>query len=97
MGARGGLTAGVAAGTVHVTGGEALGSGAVYDDHWSLRDEAAGWRSREPLPTGRHGLASVGVGDRWLVIGGATRAGAQTVLSAVAHVNVWAEDPQDGG
>jgi hypothetical protein len=47
------------------------------------------------LPTPRHGLTSAVVGDRWLVIGGATLAGARTLAATSGVVEILAVEPDE--
>lgn len=51
--------------------------------------ETGVWLTLDPLPSARHGLASVAVGGRWFVIGGATLAGGQTFVSLTGTVHIF--------
>jgi len=88
--ARGGLTASVVAGFIHVTGGEDLATGDTFAAHEIYDAATDRWTAAPPLPTSRHGLASGEIGDRWYVVGGGTRAGAMTFVSLSDLVEVFA-------
>jgi N-acetylneuraminic acid mutarotase len=86
--ARGGMGKAVfAAGEFWVFGGETLdGEGAnrrnVYD-RVDVYDPAGNrWRSGPPLPTGRHGIFPLLLGDRIYVLGGGSQAGHSATLVA---------------
>jgi N-acetylneuraminic acid mutarotase len=83
--ARGGHTAGVLGGVIHVTGGEDLGTGRTFGEHEGLDPDTRSWAGYAGLPTPRHGLASGVVGDAWYVLGGGRSAG----LSTTSTVEVW--------
>ena len=83
--ARGGLTAAVLDGRIHVTGGENLNGGGTYGEHDVFDPTAGSWARAPDLPTSRHGLGSGVVGDAWIVAGGGTAAG----LSISGTVEVY--------
>lgn len=87
--ARGGLTATVLAGRIHVTGGEDLASGDTFPDHEVYDPATDRWTAAAPLPTARHGLASGVIDGRWYVVGGGEQAGAMTFLSLSDRVEVF--------
>ena len=80
---RGGLTAAVLDGKIHVTGGEQ--ERGVFHQH-EVWDPASGsWLRYPDLPTGRHGLASGVLGNEWIVAGG----GPNPDLSSTDVVEAW--------
>lgn len=81
-----GHTAAVLDGRIHVTGGEKLRLRATYTDHRILGPEEEKWWTAPPLPKGRHGMASVAVGNRWYLIGGANNSGRYTFYSLTNRV-----------
>ena len=85
---RGGLAAAVVNGRIHVGGGEELSTGRTFDTHEIYDPETGAWETGVPMVAPRHGLASAGLDDSWFVIGGATRAGVQTVASLTDTVDV---------
>lgn len=85
---RSGLSAAVVGGVIHVGGGEELGGSRTFDAH-EIFDPATGeWSQGPPLSAPRHGLASAGTTEGWYLIGGATRAGAETVVSLTPSVHL---------
>jgi N-acetylneuraminic acid mutarotase len=86
---RGGLTASVLGGRIHVTGGEDLDTGDTYAAHEVYDPAADRWATEAPMPTARHGLASGVIGGRWYVVGGGEQAGARTFLSLSDAVEVF--------
>jgi N-acetylneuraminic acid mutarotase len=78
---RGGITAAVLAGRVHVTGGEDLSSGETFPAQDVYDPSGDRWTTTVPLPVARHGLASGVIDDRWYVVGGGEKAGAMTFLT----------------
>lgn len=88
---RGGHTAAVLNGRIHVAGGEILGViGETFAAHEVYDPRIGTWSQAEPLPTARHGLTSATLGARWYVIGGATRAGWRTPFTLTDRVEVYA-------
>jgi N-acetylneuraminic acid mutarotase len=67
---RGGLTAAVLDGAIHVTGGEGIDPVRIVAEHDVLAPGATGWALAPPLPAGRHGLASGVIDGRWYVAAG---------------------------
>ncbi len=86
----GGLAASVLDGTIYVFGGEWFSStgGGVYSQVWAYNAEADNWRQASTMPTPRHGLGAVTVGDRIATIAGAALAGGNATSAAVE----WFED-----
>lgn len=73
----GGLAAAVLHGTIHVFGGEwfdAAGGG-VYSQVWAFDPDEDRWREASRMPTPRHGLGAVTIGDAIYTIGGGAQAG----------------------
>ncbi len=64
---------------IYVFGGEGLAS--VFNSVEEYHAEEDIWRGREPMPTGRHGLGAVALGNSIYVIGGATAPRALTITS----------------
>ena len=89
--ARGGITAGTLLGQIHVTGGEDLSGSpnCTFQQHEAFDPGDDSWTTLPLLPTPRHGLASVVVGDQWYVIGGAEKPNALTVISTSDLVEVY--------
>ncbi|MCP2670567.1 hypothetical protein NHF40_06485 [Maricaulaceae bacterium EIL42A08] len=81
----GGLAAAVLNGTIFVFGGEWFSStgGGVYSQVWAYDAARDSWRDAGSMPTPRHGLGAVTVGDRIATIAGAARAGGDETSSAV--------------
>ena len=86
--ARSGISAAVAAGKIHVIGGEDLQKGCVFNSHEFYNPSVDSWEIAPAAPTGRHGLGVVGMGNRLLVFGGALRAGIMTPLAVTSTVEV---------
>jgi N-acetylneuraminic acid mutarotase len=70
-------------GKIHTFGGETRTG--VFANHEVYDPATNTWTTATPMPTARHGLASVTVGDRIYVIGGGPKAG----LAQTAVVEVW--------
>src|SRR6266699_1798819 len=70
---RGGLTAAVLDGAIHVIGGETRGS--VFANHEVYDPATDRWTTAAALPVARHGLAAAVVGGKLYVIGGGPKAG----------------------
>lgn len=89
--ARGGLTAATLVGQIHAVGGEDFddGSTCTFAQHEVYNPATDSWTTYPPLPTSRHGLTSVTVDGKWFVIGGGTKAVAQTLISASPLVEVF--------
>ena len=68
--ARGGLTAGLLDGQVHVVGGESIDSPGVFPQHEVLDLVTLTWAEAPPLDRGRHGLGSGVIDGRWYVAAG---------------------------
>ncbi len=81
----GGLGAAVLGGTIYVFGGEWFSStgGGVYSQVWAYDAAADSWREASTMPTPRHGLGAVTVGNRIATIGGAAQAGGNETSAAV--------------
>ncbi len=90
---RGGLTAAVVGGRIHVTGGEELAGGQTYAAHESFDPSTGVWQTLPPLPTARHGLASASLAGVWYVIGGATGAGGLTYTTLSNAVEAFTPAP----
>ena len=73
----GGLAAAVLNDAIYVFGGEWFSStgGGVYDQVWRYDAGADAWSEAGRMPTPRHGLGAVAVGDAIATIAGAARAG----------------------
>jgi N-acetylneuraminic acid mutarotase len=70
-------------GRIHTFGGERRDG--VFANHEVYDPSHDAWSVAAPMPTARHGLAAVAVGDRIFVIGGGPKEGsAQTNV-----VEVW--------
>lgn len=87
--ARGGLTAAVVAGRLHVLGGEAFRPAKTFDEHEVFDPASNSWLTFDPLPTARHGLASASLGGRLYIVGGATLAGGGTFVSLTGLVSIY--------
>ena len=81
----GGLAAAVLGGAIYVFGGEWFSStgGGVYDQVWRYDAEADAWSEAGRMPTPRHGLGAVAVGEAIATIAGAARAGGEATSAAV--------------
>ena len=73
----GGLAAAVLDGAIYAFGGEwfSASGGGVYAQVWRYDSGADAWSEAGRMPTPRHGLGAVTVGDAIATIGGAGRAG----------------------
>ena len=81
----GGLAAAALGGTVYVFGGEwfdAAGGG-VYSQVWAYDGAEDRWREATRMPTPRHGLGALTLGDAIYTIGGAAQAGGSETSAAV--------------
>ncbi len=61
-------------GLIYVVGGE-LGRPTTYPENEVYDPASNSWAAKAPIPTPRHGLAAVAVGDRIYVISGGPRPG----------------------
>ena len=86
--ARGGQTAILYENEIHVIGGEELKSNATYDRHDVFNFSTEGWEKGVPYPVGTHGLSSEMHAGTWYVFGGATKAGAGTIVSTSNTLNL---------
>jgi N-acetylneuraminic acid mutarotase len=86
---RGGHTAATIEDRIHVAGGEDLGSGDTFSDHWAYDPASDRWIAEAPMPTARHGLDSTAHGQRWFVVGGGTGAGARTFFTLTNLIEVY--------
>jgi N-acetylneuraminic acid mutarotase len=93
---RGGISAGLIQGRIHVTGGEAFSPRRTFDRHEVYDPRTDSWSTAAALPTARHGLASAVVGGRWYVIGGGEMAGALTIISLTDAVEVFSPAKRAG-
>jgi N-acetylneuraminic acid mutarotase len=87
---RGGLTAAVLDGQLHVLGGEALDSGYTFPEHEVYDPAGESWTRAADLPTPRHGLGSAVLDRTLYVIGGGQRAGlsVSTIVEAFSASTV---------
>lgn len=70
----GGNAAAVVRGKLYVFGGEYFHDGGkVHAEAWSYDPATDAWTSETPMPTPRHGLGAVAVGDSIFLIGGAKK------------------------
>ena len=84
---RGGLTAAVLDGRIHVTGGESVSG--TFSEHEVFDPGAGTWSLWPDLPNHRHGLASGVVGNDWIVAGG----GRSPNLSVSDVVDIFRDGP----
>lgn len=92
--AQGGLAAAALGGRLIAMGGEFFGreGTGVYGEAWAYEPARDRWDALPPLPTPRHGLGAVSIGDSLYAIGGATSAGARGTSAAV-EVFGYAPEP----
>jgi N-acetylneuraminic acid mutarotase len=76
----GGNAAGVIAGKLYVFGGEYFHDGGkVHAEVWAYDPKTDAWEAAAPMPTPRHGLGGVTIGDGiWLVGGAKKPSGSET-------------------
>ena len=81
----GGLAAAVLGQTLYAFGGEWFSAtgGGVYDQVWAYNRDADQWSEAGRMPTPRHGLGAVTVGDAIATIAGAARAGGNETRAVV--------------
>lgn len=74
-----GLAAAAVGGRLYAFGGEAVftDNDRVFAEVWVYESDADRWTALPPLPTPRHGLGAVALGDRIHVLGGARQPGGQ--------------------
>jgi N-acetylneuraminic acid mutarotase len=75
---RSGIAAAAINNSFFVFGGEVFGGEGLiktYDNNEEYDTQYGKWISQEPMPTSRHGLAAVSLGDRIFVIGGGPKPG----------------------
>ncbi|HVD20497.1 MAG TPA: kelch repeat-containing protein [Nitrososphaera sp.] len=65
---RGGIAAAVVKGNIYVFGGEAPNK--TFNNNERYNPQTNRWTEEAPMPTTRHGLAAVAMGDAIYVIGG---------------------------
>lgn len=87
--ARGGHAAATLGGHIHVAGGEDIGAGEVFAEHWLYDLRAGRWKRAPNMPTARHGVDSATSADKWYVIGGGTLAGYWTIVSLTDRVDAF--------
>lgn len=70
----GGNAAGVLGGMLYVFGGEYFDNGGrVHPEAWRYDPKADAWTSAPPMPTPRHGLGAVVIGETIWLVGGAKK------------------------
>ncbi len=81
----GGLAAAALGGTLYAFGGEYFDNsgGGVYGQVWAYDADADVWSEASRMPTPRHGLGALTVGDAIWTLGGAARAGGNETSAAV--------------
>jgi hypothetical protein len=85
--ARGGIGAAVVDGRLYVAGGEEFSAQCTFDRVEVFDGEQ--WLRTPPMPEPRHGLAAAADGAALYIIGGATRAQAQTIASATGELLIF--------
>lgn len=88
------MTAGVLDGTIHVVGGERPGPfrGEVIDRHYRLTPRTSRWEEQPRPILAVHGAGGGAAGDQLIVVGGARREGALSVLAWTGVTQVY--DPR---
>ncbi len=84
--AQGGLAAATLGGKLYAFGGEFFapgGGGGVFADAWVYDPAADAWEALAPMPTPRHGLGAVTVGDAIYTIAGAAQVGGADTTAIV--------------
>jgi len=80
----GGNAAGVIGGKLYVFGGEYFHDGGkVHAEVWSYDPKADAWAAEAPMPTPRHGLGGVTIGDGVWLVGGAEKPSGNGTTNAV--------------
>ncbi len=80
----GGNAAGVIGGKLYVFGGEYFHDGGkVHAEVWSYDPRADAWAMEAPMPTPRHGLGGVTIGDAIWLVGGAKKPSGNDTSDAV--------------
>lgn len=81
----GGNAAGVLGGALYAFGGEYFsgGAGGVHPEVWRYEPEADAWAAAAPMPTPRHGLGAIVIGDAIWLVGGAKRPSGSDTSDAV--------------
>ena len=80
----GGNAAGVLGGMLYVFGGEYFDNGGrVHPEAWRYDPSADAWTSAPPMPTPRHGLGAVVIGDNIWLVGGARKPSGSDTSDAV--------------
>ena len=89
--ARGGITAAVLDGNIHIAGGEDFNASpnCTFANHERFDAAKNQWTTLPSLPTPRHGLSSSVVDGRWFVIGGGEKAATLTLVSTSDQVDVY--------
>jgi non-specific serine/threonine protein kinase len=87
--ARGGLTAGVFGGKLHVVGGATVSPMRTYGELSVLDLARRSWTRGPSLPTPRQALASAFAAGRWWVIGGGAGAGVFGVFTTSDAVEAY--------
>ncbi len=65
----------------------------TFEEHEVFDPASGSWETLAPLPSARHGLASVALDGSFYVIGGATLPGAGTFASVTTTVHIF--DPEE--
>ena len=80
----GGNAAGVLGGMLYVFGGEYFDNGGrVHPEAWRYDPKADAWTSAPPMPTPRHGLGAVVIGEAIWLVGGAKKPSGSDTSDAV--------------
>ena len=83
---RGGQSACLLDGKIHVAGGEDLFESKTYNRHDIFDLATKSWSKGENLAIARHGFVSELIGGNWYIFGGGKKAGVKTLISTITSL-----------
>lgn len=85
---RGGQSACLFNGQIHIAGGEDLDEGKTFERHDIFDLDKKEWSQGKPLQTARHGFVSELIDDKWHIYGGGKKAGFKTLYSTTSGLEI---------
>jgi hypothetical protein len=79
----------VVKGRIHTAGGEDLPANEVFDTHEAYDPVAQAWSTLTSLPQAAHGALGLALEEGFMVIGGSSRAGGQSLLGWLDRVHLF--------
>jgi len=85
---RGGQSACLFDGQIHIAGGEDLNEGKTFGRHDIFDLNKKEWSEGKPLKIARHGFVSELIEDKWHIYGGGKKAGFKTLYSTTSSLEI---------